>query len=48
MCKCSINDFWYSKSGNLKVIWWWLYVMNVLAAFIGKKGSDKLPGLLGK
>jgi len=36
----SIIDLYCFKSGNQNVIWLWLNIMNVMAAFIGNRDSD--------
>ena len=41
-CQRSVNDFWSCKSGKSKAIWSFLYIIKVLAAFIGKKHNDTL------
>jgi len=37
-----VNDFWSCKSGNLKAIWSFLYIIKVLAAYKGKTDSYTL------
>jgi len=40
----SVNNFKSIKSGNQKVIWLWLGIMNVMAVFKGKeKATQSLP-----
>jgi len=38
----SVNDFWSRKSGKSKAIWLFLYIITVLAAFIGNNNNDTL------
>jgi len=39
----SVNNVRLCKSGNYKFIWSWLYIVEALAAFIGKNHSNTLP-----
>ena len=42
-CQRTIKDFWSCQSGNEKVTMSLLYILTVLAAFIGKGESYTLP-----
>ena len=40
-----VNTFWSCESGKSKVIWSLLYIIKVLADFIGKRDNDTLCAL---
>ena len=42
-CQPSIINFRACKSSNSKLIWLWLYIIELLAAFTGKNHSYMLP-----
>ena len=44
-CQQSVNNFRSGMSGNSKLIWSWLYRIEVLAVFISKTASDPVTAL---